>query len=205
MTAARSPPPLELDAISERELDKLKQKVERLDKFLRIRILRGSPEEEVGVWSDYCLHNEKSFTDKRHNTIIVAPGHRDFIKNKTTDALQLGTALIMVPADGSFATAIAKDNHKEGETQGQIRQHSRSINTLGVRQTRISVNRIECDAASCKQERYFETSNEMRSMLIKIGSNGFDHRLGQKGCRRNLRQGPDTSLTVMQRCRRSQE
>ena len=53
----------------------------------------------MGVWSD---------TDKRHNTIIVAPGHGDFIKNVTTDA----TALIMVPADGSFATAIAKDNQR---------------------------------------------------------------------------------------------
>ena len=65
------------------------------------------------LWSDHCLHHEESFTDKRHNTIIVAPGHQDFIKNKTTDALQMGTALIMVPADGCFATAIAKDNHKE--------------------------------------------------------------------------------------------
>ena len=73
------------------------------------------------AWSDHCLHQEESFTDKRHNTIIVAPGHRDFIKNKTTDALQMGTALI-----SSFATAIAiaMDNHKEGEIEGQIRQHS---------------------------------------------------------------------------------
>ena len=86
----------------------------------------------------------------------------------------------MVPADGCFAPAIAKDNHKEGEIQGQIRQHSRLINTLGVRQTRIGVSKIECDAAGCRQERYFETSNEMRSVLIKIGSDGFDHRLGLK-------------------------
>ena len=87
MTAARSPPPLELDATSERELDKLKQKVERLDIFLRIRILHGSPEEEVGVWSYHCLHHKESVTDKRHNTTIVAPGHQDFVSNKTTDAL----------------------------------------------------------------------------------------------------------------------
>ena len=39
---------------------------------------------------------------------------------------------------------------------------------------------MERDAASCKQERYFETSNEMKSVLIKIGSDGFDHRPGQK-------------------------
>ena len=60
MTAARSQPPLDLDAISERE-----QKVERLGKFLHIRILRGSPEEKVGVWSDHCLHHEESFTRSR--------------------------------------------------------------------------------------------------------------------------------------------
>ena len=85
MTVARSPPPLEFDVISQRELDKLKPMVERLGKFLRIRILRGPPEDEVGAWRDYCLHHE-SFTDKRHDTIIVAPRHRDFIKNKNTDA-----------------------------------------------------------------------------------------------------------------------
>ena len=118
MTAARSPPPppppLELDAISQRELHKLKQKVERLDKFLRIRILRGSPEEEVGAWSDHCLHHEESFTDRRHNTIIVAPGHRESIKDVTTDALQTGTALIMVPADGSQAKSTDRSDSIRG-------------------------------------------------------------------------------------------
>ena len=47
-------------------------------------------------------------------------------------------------------------------------------------QTRVGVNRIDCDAAGCKQEGHFETSNEMRSVLIKIGSNGFDHVPGHK-------------------------
>ena len=181
--------PLELDVISERELDKLKQKVERLVKFLRIRILRGSPKEAVGVWSYLCLHHEESFTDKRHNTIIVAPGHLDFIKNS---------------ADG-HSTHHGPSRRKSGEIQGQIRQHSRLINTMGVRQTRIGVNRIGCDAADCKQERYFETSNEMRSVLIKIGSNGFDHRLGQKGCRRKLPRRARHKPHCDAKCRRSQE
>ena len=153
----------------------MKQKVERLSK-----VLRGSPEEEVRVWSDHCLHLEESCTDKRHCAIIVAPGHWDFIKNMTTDALQMGTTPIMVPADGSFATAISKDNRKANEIQGQIRQHSRLINTLGARKTRISVNRIDRDAAGWMQEGVFETSNGIRSMLIKIGSKECDHRLVQK-------------------------
>ena len=115
------------------------------------------------------MHHEESFTDNRHNTITVAPRHMDFIEKRTIDGLQMGTALIMVPAVG-----------RSGEIQEQIRQHSRLINTLGVRQTRIGVNRIDCDAAHCKQERYFETSIEMRSVLIRIGSYGFDYRPGQK-------------------------
>ena len=89
MTAARSPLPLEFEVIPEQELDKLTQKVERLGKFLRIRILSGSPEEEVGAWSDHRLHHEECFTDWRHHTIIFAPGHQDFIKNLTTDALEM--------------------------------------------------------------------------------------------------------------------
>ena len=93
MTAARITTATRIGAISERKLDKLKQKVERLGKFLRIRILHGSPEEEVGVWSD-----------------------------------------------------------KEGEIQGQIRQHSRLINILGVRQTRIGVNRVRRCRLQASQE-----------------------------------------------------
>merc|ERR1711991_687804 len=76
---------------------------------------------------------------------------------------------IMVPADGNFTTAIAKGNHKAGEIQGQTRQHSRLINLLGVKQICIGVNKMDCDTAGYKQERYDEISNEMKSMLIKVG------------------------------------
>merc|ERR1712079_89577 len=99
-------------------------------------------------------------TDKWHYTIIDAPGHRDFIKNMITGASQADVALIMVPADGNFTTAIAKGNHKAGEIQGQTRQHSRLINRLGV-------NKMDCDTAGYKQARCDEIANEMKSMLVK--------------------------------------
>merc|ERR1712061_422047 len=60
-------------------------------------------------------------------------------------------ALIMVPADGNFTTAIARGNHKAGEIQGQTRQHSRLINLLGVKQICIGVNKMDCDTAGYKQ------------------------------------------------------
>merc|ERR1712080_410028 len=81
------------------------------------------------------------YTEKWHYTIIDAPGHRDFIKNMITGASQADVALIMVPADGNFTTAIARGNHKAGEIQGQTRQHSRLINLLGVKQICIGVTR----------------------------------------------------------------
>merc|ERR1712100_971191 len=56
-----------------------------------------------------------------------------------------------------------------GEIQGQTRQHSRLINLLGVKQICIGVNKMDCDTAGYKKERYEEIANEMKSMLIKVG------------------------------------
>ena len=41
-------------------------------------------------------------------------------------------------------------------------------NLLGVEQIYIGAHKMDCDTAGCKQERYDEISNEMRSMLIKV-------------------------------------
>merc|ERR1712146_716109 len=82
------------------------------------------------------------FTEKWHYTIIDAPGHRDFIKNMISGAAQADVAVVMVPSDGNFVTAIQRGNHKAGEIQGQTRQPSRLINLLGVKQLCIGVNKM---------------------------------------------------------------
>merc|ERR1712070_728742 len=105
----------------------------------------------------------------------------DFIKNMITGASQADCALVMVPADGNFTTAIAKGNHKAGEIQGQTRQHSRLINLLGVKQLCVGVNKMDCDVAGYKQARYDEIGNEMKSTLIKVGWwKGMDILYGDK-------------------------
>merc|ERR1711959_106998 len=106
---------------------------------------------------------------KWHYTIIDAPGHRDFIKNMITGASQADVAWIMVPADGNFTVSIAKGNHKAGEIQGQTRQHARLINLLGVKQLGVGVNKMDCEVAGYKKDRYDEIMNEMRNMLQKVG------------------------------------
>jgi len=75
----------------------------------------------------------------------------------------------MVPADGNFVSAIARGNHKAGEIQGQTRQHARLINLLGVKQLIVGINKMDCDVAGYKKERYDEIKEEMKSMLVKTG------------------------------------
>jgi elongation factor 1-alpha len=109
------------------------------------------------------------YTDRYHYTIIDAPGHRDFIKNMITGASQADVAIVMVPADGNFTTSIQKGNHKSGQVQGQTRQHARLINLLGVKQLLIGVNKMDCDVAGYKKERYDEIAAEIRNVLMRVG------------------------------------
>merc|ERR1711865_29808 len=160
----------ELGGIPEREMERLKAEAERLGKgsfAFAFYMDRQKEERERGVTIS-CTTKE-FYTDKWHYTIIDAPGHRDFIKNMISGAAQADVALVMVPADGNFITAIQRGNHKAGEIQGQTRQHSRLINLLGVKQLIIGINKMDCDTAGYKKDRYDEISAEMINMLQKVG------------------------------------
>mmetsp|Transcript_61545 Transcript_61545/g.137121 ORF Transcript_61545/g.137121 Transcript_61545/m.137121 type:complete len:477 (-) Transcript_61545:478-1908(-) len=161
----------ELGGIPEREMEKLKAEAERLGKSsfaFAFYMDRQKEERERGVTIS-CTTKE-FFTDKWHYTIIDAPGHRDFIKNMISGAAQADVALLMVPADGNFTTAIQKGNHKAGEVQGQTRQHARLINLLGVKQLLVGVNKMDTDTAGpYSKARYDEVGGEMKNMLIKVG------------------------------------
>ncbi|EER01301.1 translation elongation factor EF-1, subunit alpha, putative [Perkinsus marinus ATCC 50983] len=128
---------------------------------------RQKEERERGV--TIACTTKEFFTETWHYTVIDAPGHRDFIKNMITGASQADVALLMVPADGNFGTAIARGNHKAGEIQGQTRQHARLINLLGVKQLVVGVNKMDSDVAGYKEARYTEIRDEMRNMLGRVG------------------------------------
>merc|ERR1712174_8230 len=160
----------ELGGIPEREMEKLKAEAERLGKSsfaFAFYMDRQKEERERGVTIS-CTTKE-FFTEKWHYTVIDAPGHRDFIKNMITGASQADVALIMVPADGNFVSAIARGNHKAGEIQGQTRQHARLINLLGVKQLVVGINKMDCDVAKYGKDRYDEIADEMKLMLQKVG------------------------------------
>jgi elongation factor 1-alpha len=160
----------ELGGIPEREMVKLREEADRLGKSsfaFAFYMDRQKEERERGV--TIACTTKEFFTPTKHYTVVDAPGHRDFIKNMLTGASQADVALLMVPADGNFTTAIARGDHKAGEVQGQTRQHAVLINLLGVKQLVVGVNKMDCDVAKYGQARFDEVKNEMREMLVKIG------------------------------------
>ena len=160
----------ELGGIPDREVDKLKAEADALGKssfYFAFYMDRCKEERARGVTIQCTL--KEFFTTKWHYTIIDAPGHRDFIKNMITGASQADVALLLVPADGNFTTAIAKGDHKIGEIQGQTRQHARLLNLLGVKQLIIGVNKMDTDTAKYGKERYDEIATEMKGMLQRVG------------------------------------
>ena len=151
-------------------MQKLREEADRLGKSsfaFAFYMDRQKEERERGV-TIVCTTKE-FFTPTKHYTVIDAPGHRDFIKNMITGASQADVALIMVPADGNFTTAIAKGNPKAGEVMGQTRQHSLLINLLGVKQIIVGINKMDCDVAKYGEARYNEIRDESMSMLEKVG------------------------------------
>jgi len=160
----------ELGGIGQREMDKLRAEADALGKgsfAFAFYMDRQKEERERGV--TIACTTKEFFTESKHYTVIDAPGHRDFIKNMITGASQADVALLMVPADGNFTTAIAKGNHKAGQVQGQTRQHAVLINLLGVKQLIVGVNKMDCDVAGYNESRYTEIRDEMQHMLIKSG------------------------------------
>merc|ERR1712224_180180 len=162
----------ELGGISEREMEKLKEKAAQLGKSsfsFAFYLDTQKDERERGVTIS-CTTKE-FFTDKYHYTIIDAPGHRDFIKNMISGAGQADVALLMVPADkGGFEKAVAKGNRATGEIEGQTRQHSRLINLLGVEKVIVGINKMDNTSPTpYLQSRFGEIAGEVVVMLKTAG------------------------------------
>merc|ERR1712217_838743 len=121
----------ELGGIPEREMTKLKEEAEALGRasFSFAFYMDRCREERARGITIQCTTKEFT-TDNWHYTIIDAPGHRDFIKNMISGAAQADVAILMVPADGNFVTAIQKGDHKQAQVQGQTREHARLLNLL---------------------------------------------------------------------------
>jgi elongation factor 1-alpha len=160
----------ELGNMDARELEVLKAEAEAQGKksFAFAFFMDKSKEERERGVTISCTTKE-FFTDNFHYTIIDAPGHRDFIKNMITGASQADVALLMIPADSNFESAIQEGDPAAGQIQGQTRQHARLLKLLGIQQIIVGVNKMdEKTVAKYSIERYLEIRNNMMDMLADL-------------------------------------
>jgi elongation factor 1-alpha len=160
----------QLGGINERDMAKLKAEATTLgkDSFCFAFFMDKTKEERARGITIMCTLKD-FYTPKYHYTIIDAPGHRDFMKNMISGASQADVAVLMVPADGNFATSLAKGDAKAGEVKGQTREHARLLNLLGVKQLVICINKMDSDLAKYSEARYNEIRDEIRNVLIRVG------------------------------------
>jgi elongation factor 1-alpha len=119
-------------------------------------------ERERGITIDIALWKFES--DKHYFTIIDAPGHRDFIKNMITGTSQADLAVLIVASStGEFESGISKE--------GQTREHALLAYTLGVKQMRVAMNKMDNTEPPYSEARYKEIKEEVSNFLTKTGYN----------------------------------
>ncbi len=146
----------ESGAVSEQELNKLKDEAKRLNlaTFEFAYVMDELKEErERGLTIDIA-HKEFQ-TPKYYFTIIDAPGHKDFAKNMITGASQADAAVLVV----SMA---------EGERiQPQTREHAYLARVLGIPQIIVGMNKI--DRINYDKAQYEEVKAQVGTLLKTVG------------------------------------
>jgi elongation factor 1-alpha len=151
--------------IDKRTIEKFEKEAQEMGKgsFKYAWVLdKLKAERERGITIDIALW--KFETEKRHYTIIDAPGHRDFIKNMITGTSQADVAVLMIASPGGeFEAGISKD--------GQTREHALLAYTLGVKQMIVCVNKMDDKTVNYGQARFEEIQKEVQNFVKKIGYN----------------------------------
>jgi len=151
--------------IDKRTIEKFEKEAQEMGKgsFKYAWVLdKLKAERERGITIDIALW--KFETEKRHYTIIDAPGHRDFIKNMITGTSQADVAVLIIASpNGEFEAGISKD--------GQTREHALLAYTLGVKQMIVGVNKMDDKTVGYGQARFDEIQKEVSNFIKKIGYN----------------------------------
>ncbi|CAG0881097.1 unnamed protein product [Darwinula stevensoni] len=129
-------------------------------------------------------------TDKKHFTILDAPGHKSFVPNMIGGAAQADLAVLVISArKGEFETGFEKG--------GQTREHAMLAKTAGVRHLVILVNKMDDQTVEWSEERFNECKEKLIPYLKKCGFNpktdmGFIPCSGLTGA--FLKEPPDESI-----------
>ncbi|CAJ0961974.1 unnamed protein product, partial [Mesorhabditis belari] len=103
-------------------------------------------------------------TERKHFTILDAPGHKSFVPNMITGATQADLAVLVISArKGEFETGFDRG--------GQTREHALLVKTAGVRHLIILVNKMDDPTVEWDQGRWDEIQSKLTPYLKKCGFN----------------------------------
>ncbi|XP_050298359.1 eukaryotic peptide chain release factor GTP-binding subunit ERF3A [Anthonomus grandis grandis] len=103
-------------------------------------------------------------TDKKHFTILDAPGHKSFVPNMIGGAAQADLAVLVISArKGEFETGFDRG--------GQTREHAMLAKTAGVKYLVVLVNKMDDPTVHWDKERYDECRDKILPYLKKLGFN----------------------------------
>lgn len=103
-------------------------------------------------------------TEKKHFTLLDAPGHRGFVPNMIGGACQADLAVLVISArKGEFETGF--------ERGGQTREHAMLAKTAGVKQLIVLINKMDDPTVAWSKERYDECIEKLLPYLKKCNFN----------------------------------
>ncbi|KAM3716180.1 Eukaryotic peptide chain release factor GTP-binding subunit ERF3A [Dirofilaria immitis] len=103
-------------------------------------------------------------TEKKHFTILDAPGHKSFVPNMISGATQADLAVLVISArKGEFETGFDRG--------GQTREHAMLVKTTGVKYLVVLVNKMDDPTVNWDEERFKEIQSKLTPYLRKCGFN----------------------------------
>lgn len=103
-------------------------------------------------------------TEKKHFTILDAPGHKSFVPNMIGGASQADMAILVISArKGEFETGF--------ERGGQTREHAMLAKTAGVKHLVVLINKMDDPTVEWSEVRYNECRDKLLPYLRKCGFN----------------------------------
>jgi len=103
-------------------------------------------------------------TEKKHFTILDAPGHKSYVPNMIGGASQADLAVLVISArKGEFETGF--------ERGGQTREHAMLVKTAGVKHLVILINKMDDPTVGWDVKRYNYCKDQLTPYLKSVGFN----------------------------------
>jgi len=101
-------------------------------------------------------------TEKKHFTILDAPGHKSFVPNMIGGASQADLAVLVISArKGEFETGF--------ERGGQTREHAMLVKTAGVKHLVVLINKMDDPTVGWDEKRYNYCKDALTPYLKSVG------------------------------------